>query len=135
MAGFSDHIIQKILNHVFGNTVYAPVTPQYFALFTALPNDAGNGGLEPSTGSYARLSKANDGALWQSTSPGSGLKTNLAVLTFVTPTADWGTIVGVGIFEAASAGNMIAFQSIPNTPVLNGQAFVIPSGSLRITLN
>ena len=57
MAGFSDYLEDKVLDHVFGGTSYTAPGTLYVALFTAAPSDSG-GGTECSGGSYARKSMA-----------------------------------------------------------------------------
>ena len=55
MAGFSDYLEDKVLNHVFGGTAYTAPSTLYVGLYTAAPSDTG-GGTEVSGGSYARKS-------------------------------------------------------------------------------
>ena len=53
MAGFSDYLEDKVLDHVFGGTAYTAPTTLYVALYTVAPTDTG-GGTEVSGGAYAR---------------------------------------------------------------------------------
>ena len=53
MAGFSDYLEDKVLDHVFGGTAYTAPTTHYVALYTVAPTDTG-GGTEVSGGAYAR---------------------------------------------------------------------------------
>ena len=57
MAGFSDFLETKVLDHVFGGTAYTAPTTLYVALYTAAPTDSG-GGTEVSGGAYARQTAA-----------------------------------------------------------------------------
>ena len=43
MAGFSDYLEDKVLDHVFGGSAYTAPSPLYVALFTAAPSDPGGG--------------------------------------------------------------------------------------------
>ena len=43
MAGFSDYLETKVLDHVFGGTSYTAPTTLYVALYTAAPTDTGSG--------------------------------------------------------------------------------------------
>jgi hypothetical protein len=55
MAGFSDYLEDKVLDHVFGGNAYTAPTTLYVALYTVAPTDTG-GGTEVSGGAYARQS-------------------------------------------------------------------------------
>jgi len=52
MAGKSDYLENKVLDHVLRNTSYTPPATVYLGLFTANPTDAG-GGTEVSGNAYA----------------------------------------------------------------------------------
>ena len=49
MAGFSDYLENKVLEHVFENSAYTAPSTLYAALFTVAPSDTG-GGTEVSGG-------------------------------------------------------------------------------------
>ena len=49
MAGFSDYLEDKVLDHGFGGTAYTAPTTLYVALYTVAPTDTG-GGTEVSGG-------------------------------------------------------------------------------------
>ena len=52
MAGFSDYLEDKVLDHVFGGNAYTAPGTLYVALYTVAPTDTG-GGTEVTGGSYA----------------------------------------------------------------------------------
>ncbi len=105
MANLSDYIEAAWLNHTFRTTAYTQPTNVHVALFTAAPSDSG-GGTEVSGGSYARVSVARADAQWNA--PGvAGLIDNVNAITFATATASWGTATHVGIFDAATSGNLL----------------------------
>jgi len=110
MTGFSDRTAQGVLDHVTGKAaMFARVTPVYLALFTAVGTDAGTGFTEVSGGSYARVSMAaSDWNAASGTSPSSADNANAAA--FPTSTADWGTVIAWGIYDAASAGNLLMWD-------------------------
>lgn len=131
MSSFSDYLENKLLDHVFGATAYTAPGTLYLALFTSAPSDAG-GGTEVTGGSYARASVTNNTTNFPNAA--SGAKTNANAITFATATADWGTVVAVGIFDAASAGNLIAWGTVTSQSVPSGVTASIPAGDLDITL-
>ena len=133
MAGsFSDFLELELLDHVFGAAAYtAPVT-LYIALFTAAPTDAG-GGTEVTGGSYARVAVTNNATNFPAAS--AGAKSNGTEIAFTAATADWGTVVALGIFDAASAGNLLAWADLAaNKVVNNGDTAKFPVNDLDITL-
>jgi len=99
MSGFTDYLEDALLKHVFTNTAYTSPTTVYAALFTVAPSDTG-GGTEVSGGAYARQSMAF------SVSGTGTLATNSAAVEYPTATADYGTVVAVGIFDASTSGNL-----------------------------
>lgn len=106
MAGFTDYVAQGVLNHIVGKTALFSLPTAYVGLFTAVGSDAGSGFTEVSGGSYAR--KQTAGADWNAASgTGPSTITNANSLTFVTATADWGTVIAFGLFDAPTGGNLM----------------------------
>lgn len=107
-----------------------PTSPLKVALFTTLPNqETGSGGTEVSGGSYARTSVTFSAASGGSTS-------NSADVTFPTASANWGTIVGIGIYDSAGTPVLIWSGSLTTSKTVeNGDTFRIASGSLTLSLD
>lgn len=124
---FSDYLETKVLDHVFAGTAYTAPSTLYVALFTAAPSDSG-GGTEVSGGGYARQTI---------TFTTSGDTTsNSAAVEFPTATANYGTVTHVGIYDASSAGELMAWAALTSSKTIEtGDVFRIPSGDLDITLN
>ena len=133
MASMSDYLEQQILNHIFRNTaIFTPPANVYLALFTAAPSDSG-GGTEVSGGSYVRKTVSTT-TQWNAPGVG-GLTDNINAQAFVTATANWGTITHVGIFDAASAGNLLFHGALTTSKVVNnGDTFQFNAGDFDITL-
>ena len=129
MAGsFSDYLEDKLLKHVFTNTAYTSPTTIYVGLFTVAPTDTG-GGTEVSGTSYVRKTGAF------TVSGTSTLATNSASIEFDAAGSSWGTIVAVALFDASTAGNMLAFADLTSSKVIDtGDVLRIPAGDLDITL-
>ena len=124
---FSDYLETKVLDHVFAGTAYTAPSTLYVALFTAAPSDSG-GGTEVSGGGYARQTIAF-------TTSGDTTSNNAAV-EFPTATANYGTVTHVGVYDASSAGNLMAWAALTSSKTIEtGDVFRIPSGDLDITLN
>lgn len=130
MAGFSDYLEDKVLNHVFGGTAYTAPSTLYVALYTAAPSDSG-GGTEVSGGSYARKSMPD--MTVSGTSPTTA--TNGAAVEFVTATGSWGTVTHVGVFDASTSGNLLGWAALTaSKTVSSGDVFRFDAGDLDITL-
>ena len=129
MAGISDYLEDKVLDHVFGGNAYTAPATLYVALYTVAPTDTG-GGTEVTGGSYARQS----GAFTVSgTNPTTA--SNSAAIEYPTATADYGTVVAVGILDASSSGNLLAYANLDTSKsVTTGDVFRFDTGDLDITL-
>jgi len=130
MAGsFTDYLEDKILKHVFTNTAYTSPTTVYVGLFTTAPTDTG-GGTEITGMGYTRKSAAF-------TVSGTGtLATNSAAIDFDAATGSWGTVVAMAIFDASTAGNMLAWADLTTSKTIaTGDVLRIPIGDLDITLS
>jgi hypothetical protein len=99
MAAMSDYLEDALVNAVFRNTSYTSPATVYAALFTSDPTDA-NVGLEVTGGGYARQSVAFD-------APSNGAIDNTSDITFPTASASWGVVTHMGIFNAATSGNLL----------------------------
>ena len=129
MAGFSDYLEDKVLDHVFGGTAYTAPATLYVALYTVAPDDTG-GGTEVTGGSYVRQT----GTFTVSgTNPTTA--TNSAAIEYPTATADYGTVVAVGILDASSGGNLLAYADLTTSKTVStGDVFRFDAGDLDITL-
>ncbi len=106
----------------------------YLALYTVLPADDGTGGTEvmggPGTGNYARKAIQGTGPTdWNAAvvSPADGFPSyktgprSTVTWAFGVPSADWGDVVGFGIYAASTGGSPRYVGSL-NSPqtILNG---------------
>lgn len=126
MSSFSDYTENAVLNHLFRNTALPVVSTLRVGLYTAAPTDAG-GGTEVSGGGYARAA-VTFGA------PSGGAIANTAAVTFTAAGAAFGTIVAVGYFDAATAGNLIAYAPVTSAVIGDGDSITFPIGQLTVSL-
>ena len=137
MAGFTDYLEDKVMNHLFGGTAYTAPTTWYVGLLTVAPTDSTTG-TEVSGGSYARQSIS-----WTVTGSGTALAASNAAITFPAATTDWGTVIVAGIYDADAGGKLCAFETLTqsdfstsNPKTINsGDIFKIDSGNLKIQLD
>lgn len=132
MAGSKSNFLEnELLDHVLGAATYTPPATVYIALFTAAPTDAG-GGTEVTGGDYARVSVTNNDTNWPAAS--SGVKNNGTEITFPTASANWGTIVAMGIFDASSGGNLLFWGDLSMSVAIDtSDTFTFPIGNVEIT--
>jgi hypothetical protein len=127
---FSDYLEDKLLKHTFANTAFTTPGTVYLGLFTAAPSDTG-GGTEVSGGSYARISCAFSVS---GTDPTTA--TNSSAAEFATATGTWGSVGWVGVFDASSSGNLLAWAALTaSKTVSSGDVFRFDAGDLDITLS
>jgi len=131
MGSFADYWENEILDHLFGKGSYTPPTI-YVGLSTADPTDDASGLAEPSGGSYARVATA--GADWNVASGGAIANAN--DITFPEATGSWGTITHFALFDAVSAGNMLAHGALSvSKSIRSGDTAKFASGDLDVTLD
>ena len=105
----------------------------YLAFFTASPSETG-GGKEVSGGSYAR--KSVSFTVPATATDGTTSMKNSATIEFPTASADWGTVVGWGIFDAATGGNLYWYGSLTVTKSLTANdTILIHAGELVLTID
>jgi len=109
MTGMTNYSADALLEWLTGKTAMPSKPTAYIALFTAVGTDAGSGFTEVSGGSYARVATA--GADWNAAS-GTGPSTisNVNTITFPAATGSWGTVIAFGLYDAASSGNLLAWD-------------------------
>jgi len=131
MGGFSDYWENKILDHIFGKGSYTPPTI-YVGLSTADPTDDGSGLAEPSDNGYARVqTSACD---WNAASNGS--LDNAGDITFAQASGSWGTITHFALFDAATAGNMLAHGTLCQSKAIGeSDTARFEAGDLDISLD
>jgi hypothetical protein len=144
MAAMSDYLENKLVDQIFRGQAYTFPSTLYIGLLTATPSDAG-GGTEVSGNAYARVAVTNSLANWAGTqgaattvaSTGTtGTTSNNASVTFPTPTATWGTVTSFGIWDAATAGNLLFYGTLTISKTINqSDTVTFPAASLSLQLD
>lgn len=142
MACFSPELENAIIDNLLrgqsldfgGGASGAATSSVYVGLFTSLPI-GGIGGTEVTGGDYARVEVASTTGNW--TAPSNGETANAVPVKFPVPSADWGEVLGVGIWSAASSGTLLLHGTIsPTRTITNGQAApVFVPGALILRLD
>ena len=129
MAEMSDYLEVALLNATLNGVAFTAVNDPYVSLHTADPRGAGTG-TEVSGGSYARTT-----ASFATASGTSGLVATDADVTFPTCTASWGTVGWIGLWDAASGGNMLYHTALDTSKTIDsGDIFKITTGNLTVEL-
>ena len=126
---FSNTFETHVLNYVFTTTSVTRPTAWYLALFTSNPaEDASGTEVSTSGTAYARQS---------ATFTVSGdTASNSAAIEFPTATASYGTVTHVGVFDASSAGNLIAYAALTTSKAIDtGDVMRIPASDLDVTMD
>jgi len=131
MAALTNYAEDFIINWFLRNDAETATPPAtiYVGLLTAVTDAEAGTVTEATGGTYARQSVTfTDPA-------GTGATANAGAVTF-NADADLGTITHIGLYDAATAGNLLATADItPDAVVNNGDTFEIAIGDLDFTLD
>lgn len=144
MAAMSDYLENKIIDWLFRAQSYTPPATLYVGLLTAAPSDTG-GGTEVSGGSYARVGvtaalanfAGTQSAGSTSASSGTGGTTsNNGAINFPTPSAGWGAVTHIGIYDALSSGNLLFWAALTTPKTINsGDTVSFAAGALTVQID
>lgn len=131
MSDASNSLEASILTHLLRTGSWSKPATLYAALFTVMPGEDGTGGTEVTGGSYARVACGPSDAWW------SAAGANLQRIQFATPTADWGLVLGWGLFTASSGGtHLVARELEEPVNVKTGESAVaFEAGDLSIAVD
>ena len=126
---FSNSAETLVLNWLFTAGSATRPTSWYLALFTANPDEDASGTEVSTSGTaYARQSVAF--------TVSGNTASNSAAVEFPTATASYGTVTHVGVFDASTSGNLIAYASLTTSKAIDtGDVMRVPAGDLDITLD
>lgn len=123
---FTSYLNRSLMNQLFGGVAYTFPSTVYVGLSTTTPDGTGTAGTgnftEPSGGSYARVSVTNNTTNFgtaSSATTASISRQNKATVTFPAATGTWGSVTHVGVFDAASGGNLLAFGILSSANTIN----------------
>jgi|SRR5579859_1905517 len=130
-------IADDLLNWIKGTAFPATLANTYVALLTAVPtkND-GTGLTEVSGSSYARQAVASGGwsAISQSADTLHDQISNSAAITFPAVTTTAYTVVGVAIYDALTAGNLLFYVAVTSQAVAVGNQYQIAAAALLVEI-
>lgn len=118
--GLSQFLSEKIMGQFLNAVSYTWPATVYLALFTAQPS-GGTGGTEASYTGYARLSITVNTTNFTAVSTAGVIK-NAVIQTFGTNTGTSQTIVGYGLFDASTGGNLLTDNLLTTSQTVNNGA-------------
>lgn len=145
MSEFSDYLETSLINHIFRGTTFTSPSSIYIALFTSNPTDL----LGSTTGEvlasgtwtdYERKDAAVGGTIqsgWAAPGASDGTTSNAKVITFDANNGSAQvTVTHIGIFDAATAGNLLFHSPLASDKVLlQGDVLSFGVGSITVTLD
>jgi hypothetical protein len=128
MGSLSDYSELELLDHVF-NAAYSPAADIYVGFSTADPTDVGSGLAEPSGNNYAREVIVFDAATSRKVLQNGAIEFNQA-------SGAWGDLTHWALFDALTAGNMLAHGALSSTlsPVA-GNTPTIPDEEIYVQID
>lgn len=111
-GSFTDYGEDAILEHLFGGTTFVPLATWYIGFFSAAPTDSA-AGTELTGNGYARKAVTNNTTNFPAVTAGNPKLLAVDTECF-TATADHSDAVAVGLFDAATLGNLIAWAWLGN---------------------
>lgn len=126
-AALSNYLENNLIDTFLRGQTYTMPTTVYVALATSSASDSACG-TEVSGGSYARVSVTSSLANWAGTqSAGStsassgtgGTTSNNGTITFPSPTASWGSVTDVCVFDANTSGNLLWYVALTTPKTIN----------------
>ena len=126
---FSNTYETNVLTWTFTAGAVTRPTAWYLALFTTNPAEDGSGTEVSGTGTaYVRQSV--------SFTVSGNTASNSAAVEFPTATASYGTVTHVGVYDASSGGNLIAYAALTTSKAIDtGDVLRINAGELDVTLD
>lgn len=136
---FTNYLDQKLVELVFSDTAYTVPATLYVGLSTTTPAQTGTGFTEPAGSGYARVAVTNNTTNWVAagSQPATGYEMeNGTAITFPAATGSWGTVTYFGIFDAATAGNLLAYGALTTSQTISsGDTASFAVDALTVTLN
>jgi len=132
-GGLTDLAAAALMDYEFGISAYTEPATCYFGFLTTNADPDGTGSVELGSAGYARVSKTNNTTTW----PGwaAGITQNGVAIAVGPATEDWTEVLGLGIWDAASAGNLWIWGKLTSPKsVLDGQTETVPVGAITVRI-
>lgn len=133
---FSNHLIGRIGNYLFRSGTLDTYDQLYMSLFNVMPDAFDVGGTEVTGNGYQRRLVIASPQNWIPPVSGNGTFTNNENFDFPIPTSDWGNVVGWGMYDSLTSGNLIFFSALDVPKIINiGKVANFIPGELVLTID
>ncbi len=131
----SNYMENALIDLLFANAPFTPISPLYVGLSTTAIADDGSGITEPVGGAYARVAVGNrDFNSWPAAV--GGIKSNGTLIAFPTATAAWGTIRDFFVADASSGGTVYVKGTLTVfTNIATNDQLQFPATTLQVTFD
>ena len=129
MGSKADYLENKLLDHTLNAVTYTAPAAVYSALFTVIPSDS-TGGTEVTNAAsgYTRVVST----FCTAGVTVAGQCVNTGAVTFATAAAGY-TVVGYGIMDAATSGNLLYWATITTLAIGVGDQVTFAIGGIVVT--
>ena len=141
MSIMTNYLEEKLIDHLFKAVAYSHSSPStwHVGLHTAAFGDDSSGGTEVSTSgtNYARIAVTRGSGFTRASSSDARTVENAANVVFGVPSANWGQVTHVGIYDATTGGNMIIEAQLQFAKTINNvdPATKFQAGELKFTFD
>lgn len=134
MAGKSDYLENAALNAVLRGVTFPVIATTYVGVYTTAPTaDDGSDGVEVSVTGYARVAVTSNTTNWKDPSTATqGQTNNLFKIVFPVANAPWGSMVGFGVWDAPTGGNLLYWATCSAVSVGTGDQLRFEETTLTI---
>lgn len=121
MSAKTNYLEDNIINHILRNTTFTSPAQTWVALFTTITDGEASSVTEVSGNAYARIrvykdqtaadAVSNTTPYWSA--PSNGVVNNARDILFAVATpSGWGTVVGFGVYDASTTGNLLYYGTL-----------------------
>lgn len=129
--GLAPAVHNSLVKHIFGLANYTAPSAYYISLHSGDPGATGTDNEVVGNG-YTRIQNTN----WQVNASDVGMVENINIIQFPTPTNDWGTVTHVGLYDAATTGNLIARGVLNASKSINtGDSVLFPAEDYTLRIS
>lgn len=134
MADITQTYRQAIVNYLRGNGAPVAISDIFVDIYNGDPQGAGSSVLATITGSATRPSIKSLMSAASAASP--SVSSNSSQLALSAAAAAGGTITHIALFDAATAGNLVASKVLTggNQTVITGNPVNIPAAAVSISI-
>lgn len=135
MTALTNYTENNLINHIFRTGTFAKPTTLYVGLITTLTDGEAGTVTEVAGGAYARVARNPLDTNWNASTT-TGTTANTATIQFPEATADWGTVTSLGIWDAATGGNLLIYSALTVArTITNGTTPSFGAGALTFQID